>query len=394
MAVEPKNFFIGVVDFFSVLLPGALLTWIIQEPQKEFFDRFYSGLSGIPKWVAFLFIAYVLGHLIFVIGALLDDFIYEPIRNSTPEREIDRLADSVGPPSALDRFLAPVRRYLAPVRRYLAPARRILAALLVKKDSDNALDQAIVIKEYYVNKLGLHPGINAFQWCKARLALEKQSEALATVLRFEADSKFFRSFAIVIFVFFIWKLSSREIALAIGSLLFLLLALWRYFEQRLKATNQSYWYVITMEAASPTGYRRTHPSRAGGVVYRRGEHAEIEYLIIQAKDNADWVLPKGHIEPNESQRTTAVREVCEETGICARIESESELGTASFELGNEHVEVVFYLMEASGSCEPQEKRPMQWLPIDKAVESITHKESKKMLLRARLRLNPERKNRS
>jgi ADP-ribose pyrophosphatase YjhB (NUDIX family) len=376
MSIDPKDLLIGVIDFFSVLLPGALLTLLIQESQNQFLNRLYAGLKDIPSWVAFLFVAYVLGHLVFLIGTLLDDLLYDPIRNSTPEREIDRAANHGARPSTQARLLG--------------PATRFLASRLVKRDSDNTLDLTISIKEHYVNKLGQHPGINAFQWCKARLALDKSTEALAVVQRFEADSKFFRSFAVVLFIFFLWKLYDSEYALAIVSLIFLVLALLRYFDQRLKATNQAYWYVITAEAANPTGYRRTRPSRAGGVVYRRsGELSEIEYLIIQAKEEpSDWVLPKGHIEQNESARTAAVREVSEETGVFARIES--ELGTSSFELGKEHVEVQFYLMKAAGSREPQETRAMKWLRIKEAVESITHKESRKMLLRAQLRLNPKR----
>lgn len=27
--VEPQNFFIGLMDFFSILLPGALLTYLL-----------------------------------------------------------------------------------------------------------------------------------------------------------------------------------------------------------------------------------------------------------------------------------------------------------------------------------------------------------------------------
>jgi 8-oxo-dGTP pyrophosphatase MutT (NUDIX family) len=223
------------------------------------------------------------------------------------------------------------------------------------------------------------------------LALDNRLEALATVQRFEADSKFFRSFSVVIVFFFFWKIFEQEYTLAIVSLLFLILAIFRYFDQRLKATNQAYWYIITIEAANPTGYRGTRPSRAGGVVYRQNhKHSEIEYLIVQAKDDPnDWVLPKGHIEQDESAEAAAVREVSEETGFLADIEA--RLGTTSFRLGKEHVEVQFYLMVFTGDrCEPQEVRRTEWLRIKEAVKLITHKESREMLLRAQLRLNPER----
>jgi 8-oxo-dGTP pyrophosphatase MutT (NUDIX family) len=386
MSLEPKTFFVGMVDFFSVLLPGALLTLFIQEDPHNFLSSFYKGLNDVPTWVVFLFIAYVLGHLIFLVGALLDDYLYDPIRNSTPEREIDRLTAGKDPPSALDRFLVPVRRILAPVSRILTPVKRILAAWLVKKESDNALDQAIVIKDYYVNNLGLRPVINAFQWCKARLALDNRAEAPAVVQRFEADSKFFRSFAVVIIIFFFRTIYDDDYPLALVSLLLFDLGAIEIFRPTTEGHESSLLVRYHYGSSEPYWVPPDSSVPRGGVVYRRiGELPEIEYLIIQAKDDpSDWVLPKGHIEPNESARTAAVREVSEETGILARIES--ELGTTSFELGKEHVEVQFYLMEVTGSCEPQETRLSKWLPIKGAVESITHKESRKMLLRAQLRL--------
>lgn len=29
MSLDPQKFFIGLMDFFSILLPGALLTWLL-----------------------------------------------------------------------------------------------------------------------------------------------------------------------------------------------------------------------------------------------------------------------------------------------------------------------------------------------------------------------------
>ncbi len=31
MPVEPEKFFIGVIEFFSILLPGALLTYLLKD---------------------------------------------------------------------------------------------------------------------------------------------------------------------------------------------------------------------------------------------------------------------------------------------------------------------------------------------------------------------------
>jgi hypothetical protein len=31
MSFEPQKFFVGLIDFFSILLPGALLTFLVKD---------------------------------------------------------------------------------------------------------------------------------------------------------------------------------------------------------------------------------------------------------------------------------------------------------------------------------------------------------------------------
>ena len=55
----------------------------------------------------------------------------------------------------------------------------------------------------------------------------------------------------------------------------------------------------------------TAPTHAGGVVFR-GAGDEVEFLVVQARDNpTQWVFPKGHIEAGETAAETARREVRE-----------------------------------------------------------------------------------
>jgi 8-oxo-dGTP diphosphatase len=152
---------------------------------------------------------------------------------------------------------------------------------------------------------------------------------------------------------------------------------------------------MELEATDAAGYRQAQqdpkpePSRAGGVVYRRNRQLMMtkkqvgrEYLIVQANEKRDeWVLPKGHIEPHEDMTETAVREVVEETGIWARIER--DLGTISFNLTSEAVQVQFYLMEAMACDRPEEKREIEWRAIDAAIDLVTHEQSKDLLRRVK-----------
>ena len=168
--------------------------------------------------------------------------------------------------------------------------------------------------------------------------------ALATVQRFEADSKFFRSLVVVLLLLGVWGIgrafyigdlasSRRDPAVLAGLLALCLapLAFWRFAEQRGKATTQAYWYAITLAAdqdgapqSSPEP-RADAPTHAGGVVYSAAS-GDVRYLVVRAtSEDEEWVLPKGHIEPGETPREAAVREVREEAGVWG--EREDRLGT-------------------------------------------------------------------
>lgn len=258
----------------------------------------------------------------------------------------------------------------------------MLAVWLVKTDADNAVSQAVRLKEHYLDPLNASSAINAFQWCKARLTLE-HPEAMATVQRFEADSKFFRSLLIVLCVLILLGLVESRPVITLVSVALLVLAFWRYVDQRVKATSQAYWYVITLEGQREGGYRQPppdqahRPSHAGGVVYRR-DADQVEYLLVQAKNSAqECVLPKGHIDPGERMQETAVREVREEAGVWARVVG--ELKPVSFVVNGATVEIQFYLMEELAEGKPSETRKHTWLPLDKALGRATHSESKDLL---------------
>ena len=52
----------------------------------------------------------------------------------------------------------------------------------------------------------------------------------------------------------------------------------------------------------------------GGVVYREVDGKK-EYLLLMQRRSGTWSMPKGHMEMGEDERTTATREIFEETGI-------------------------------------------------------------------------------
>ncbi len=55
----------------------------------------------------------------------------------------------------------------------------------------------------------------------------------------------------------------------------------------------------------------------GGVVYTR-QNNEILYLIVKSLEGY-YGFPKGHVEGNETEEQTAIREIYEETGLKVKI---------------------------------------------------------------------------
>jgi 8-oxo-dGTP pyrophosphatase MutT (NUDIX family) len=373
MSFEPQKFFIGLVDFFAILMPGALLAYLGRDwAACVLLHRAARPLDGTEAWMVFIFASYLLGHFAFLSGATLDNLLYDPLRKCTHWGQIGRLARGDDVPKA---------RY----RRF--------AARLFGKEADRAVIQAQRIKARALRSVSEEAAdaINAFQWCKARLSKD-HPEGLVAVQRFEADSKFFRSFAVVLAVLVLILPfqraaipAQRAFIPAILALLLLIPALWRYVDQRFKATQQAYWFVITLEAAKEAAPLKAAagetdgPTHAGGVVFRQ-VCGKVEYLLVQAnKDRTQWVLPKGHIEPGEEPRVTAVREVQEETGQWARIinwVTDAQQGPAA---GSPIVR--FWLMEAIEETKPWpgESRQHCWWSLAEAKRKASFEETRKVL---------------
>ncbi|MBK9316769.1 MAG: hypothetical protein IPM55_21365 [Acidobacteria bacterium] len=83
MNFDPQKFFIGLMDFFSILLPGALLTYLLMgEVGPVILGDRYATLTGAEAWAAFLFASYLFGHLVFLLGSRVDEF-YDWARSYT-----------------------------------------------------------------------------------------------------------------------------------------------------------------------------------------------------------------------------------------------------------------------------------------------------------------------
>src|SRR5262245_39081011 len=92
MNFDPQKLFIGLMDFFSILLPGALLTcFVMGDAGPKVLRNRYPLPDGAQTVAAFLFASYLAGHLVFLLGSWLD-VVYDWLRDRTLNWQVKRVA--------------------------------------------------------------------------------------------------------------------------------------------------------------------------------------------------------------------------------------------------------------------------------------------------------------
>lgn len=127
---------------------------------------------------------------------------------------------------------------------------------------------------------------------------------------------------------------------------------------------------------------------AGGIVFRRGNNGQVEILLIQDAKNR-WTIPKGHIEPGESAKDTAEREIKEETGL-ENMRVLNWLGKINFRYRRQQSLVLMsteiFLVEAmgnTGKIKPEEwMNNIRWFPAMEALDKIEYEDIGKIILLA------------
>lgn len=102
-------------------------------------------------------------------------------------------------------------------------------------------------------------------------------------------------------------------------------------------------------------------------------------LIHQTKGH--WGFPKGHIEENETEFDTALREVKEETNLDVEINIEKRYTEKYItDTGVEKEVVLFIAKKVGGEIKAQESevKNIKWIPIEEVVQKITYPTTKKL----------------
>ena len=103
-------------------------------------------------------------------------------------------------------------------------------------------------------------------------------------------------------------------------------------------------------------------------------------LIKQTKGH--WGLPKGHVEENETEIETAIREVKEETNYDVEITNDKRFVERYVIDSKIDKEVVYFIAKkVGGEAEKQETEvtDIKWCSFDEAIETVTFDNLKNLL---------------
>jgi 8-oxo-(d)GTP phosphatase len=118
---------------------------------------------------------------------------------------------------------------------------------------------------------------------------------------------------------------------------------------------------------------------AGGVVRRRAEGHGSEFAVVHRPKYDDWSLPKGKLDAGEHTLQAAVREVVEETGL--EVVAGRRGVRTRYESPDGPKRVDYWLMETVGGefTANSEVDELRWLPLDDALDLLTHEHDRVVL---------------
>ena len=122
-----------------------------------------------------------------------------------------------------------------------------------------------------------------------------------------------------------------------------------------------------------------------GAVVVRVRDGKQQALLIR-HNGGHWAFPKGHVEAGETEVQTAAREILEETGLTVKIDDRFRTVITYSPKPGVLKDVVYFIgRDPQGEPRPQleEVSRVEWMDIGKALETITFRNDREVLERAR-----------
>ncbi|MGX9359137.1 bis(5'-nucleosyl)-tetraphosphatase [Mycoplasma sp. 332] len=110
------------------------------------------------------------------------------------------------------------------------------------------------------------------------------------------------------------------------------------------------------------------------------------YVLLVQQTAGHWTFPKGHMEKNETEIETTLREVKEETNVDIEIIDGFKEKTTYSPFKNTTKDVIFFLAKPKNfdiKNKPGEIEIVEWVGIEEAmVNRITHDSNREVLQKA------------
>lgn len=119
-----------------------------------------------------------------------------------------------------------------------------------------------------------------------------------------------------------------------------------------------------------------------GAIVCREEDSLPQVLVIRHRNGGHWGFPKGHVEDKESEEETARREIREETGLKAQIDTGFRRVVTYSPKPQVMKDVVFFAAAlAGGSLKRQEAEveEVRWATLGDALELLTYETDREVL---------------
>jgi tRNA nucleotidyltransferase (CCA-adding enzyme) len=115
----------------------------------------------------------------------------------------------------------------------------------------------------------------------------------------------------------------------------------------------------------------------GAVIYRKIDGI-LEFLTISHRNDGHWGFPKGHVEKNESEEDTAVREILEETGLSVTLINGFRVSVEYLVKNETMKEVVYFLamsQEGIVHIEVEEVIDYKWANFQYTKQLLSYESS-------------------
>jgi len=130
-----------------------------------------------------------------------------------------------------------------------------------------------------------------------------------------------------------------------------------------------------------------HEKCCGAVVYKIEE--EQLFFLVERMVKGHTSIPKGHVEGNETEEETALREIREETNLEVRLDTVFRHDVCYSPEEGVRKTVIFFVAEPVTSDmkrQESEVAGLEWLPFEEVIDSVTYDSVREVLIHAAIYL--------